>query len=266
MSKYGSYEDHKFVAEVYDATYENRRSHDIEFFIGYSRKAGGRTLELGCGTGRVLIPTAAAGCEITGLDFSPHMLKKCRQKLEKQPQEVRQRARLVQGDMTDFNTGETYSLVTIPFRPFQHLVTTEEQKACLAGIHRHLASDGLLIIDVFSPDFKRLYPWPDYDIEYEDLPEMQLDDGRKLRRTGRLTGFHPEEQYNDVELIYYITYPDGKTERQVQAFPMRYFFRYEMVHLLEICGFRVVELFGDFDKSAYIGDSPEMIFISEKSA
>jgi hypothetical protein len=89
--------------------------------------------------------------------------------------------------------------------------------------------------------------------------------GRKFRRTGRLAGFHHAAQYNDVELIYYVTSPDGKTERYVQAFPMRYFFRYEIEHLLELTDLKVVDLFGDFDKSAYSGDSPEMIFIAEKA-
>jgi len=45
---------------------------------------------------------------------------------------------------------------------------------------------------------------------------------------------------------------------------MRYFFRYEMEHLLELCGFRVAELFGDYDRSPFSVDSPEMIFVSEK--
>jgi hypothetical protein len=45
---------------------------------------------------------------------------------------------------------------------------------------------------------------------------------------------------------------------------MRYYFRYEVEHLLELSGFRVVALFGDFDKSAFSADSPEMIFVSER--
>jgi len=265
MSQYGGYDDHEFVADFYDAMYNLARPHDVGFFIDCSKKSGGRTLEVGCGTGRVLIPTAAAGCDITGLDLSPHMLRICRQKLDKQPEDVRQRVKLVEGNMTDFDTGEKYQLVTIPFRPFQHLVTVGEQKACLACIHRHLSPEGLLVFDVFNPNFARLGANPGNEYEKEDLPEKRLPDGRKLRRTNRLTGFHRDRQYNDVELIYYITYPDGKTERLVQAFPMRYFFRYEIEHLLEICGFKVVDLFGDFDKSAYSGDSPEMIFIAEKA-
>ncbi|HEY98095.1 MAG TPA: class I SAM-dependent methyltransferase [Dehalococcoidia bacterium] len=264
MTKYGSYEYIEFVADCYDATYEARSPRDLEFFIDYSRKTGGRTLELGCGTGRVLIPTAAAGCDITGLDFSSYMLSKCRDKLDQQPQEVQQRVRLIQGDMTNFDTGEVYSLITIPFRPFQHLVTVAEQRACLACIHRHLSPKGILVFDVFNPDFRLLIAGPEHGAEQESHPATQLPDGRTFRRTARFAGFHRAEQYNDIELIYYITSSDGKTERLVQAFPMRYFFRYEIEHLLELSSFKVVDLFGDFEKSTFSDDSPEMIFIAEK--
>jgi SAM-dependent methyltransferase len=264
MSKYGSYEDNEFVAAFYDIIYEDKRPLDVRFFVEYSQKSGGRTLELGCGTGRVLIPTATAGCTITGLDISPYMLRKCREKLRKQPEAVRKRVKLIQGNMTDFNTGEKYSLVTIPFRPFQHLVRVEEQQACLRCIRQHLTERGQVIIDIFNPNPLRLVPNPEYMEEKEDLPETPLPDGRKLRRAGRTAGYHRDQQYNDVELIYYVSYPDGRNERFVQSFPMRYYYRYEMEHLLELGGFGVVELYGDFDKSPFSNDSPEMIFVAEK--
>jgi len=121
-----------------------------------------------------------------------------------------------------------------------------------------------LVFDVFHPFLPRLIPSEEYMAEKEDFPETELSDGRRLRRTNRITAYHRDEQYNDIELIYYVSYTDGRTERLVESFPMRYYFRYEMEHLLELCGFRVVELFGDFDSSEYSGDSPEMIFVVEK--
>lgn len=108
-------------------------------------------------------------------------------------------------------------------------------------------------------------PNPEFTKEFQEFPETTLPDGRKFRRTSRMVEYHRELQYNDVELIYYVTYPDGKTERLVQSFPMRYYYRYELEHLLKLCGFKVVDLFGDFDKSKYSGDSPEMIFVAQKT-
>jgi SAM-dependent methyltransferase len=266
MSRFGGYEDQEFIAEFYDLVHEHqiRRNKDIDFFIHYSTNAGGRTLELGCGTGRILIPTAISGCEITGLDLSPYMLKKCEDKLVKLPEEIQKRVKLIEGNMTNFETGEIYGLITIPFRPFQHLVSVEEQIACLECTYRHLTSNGLIVLDVFHPYPPRLVPDPIYEVEIEDLPETKLPDGRKLRRTSRITAFHRDQQYNDIELTYYVTQPDGRKEKLVQSFPMRYFFRYEMEHLLTLCRFTVVELYGNFNRSEFCIDSPDMIFIAKK--
>jgi len=263
-SIFGGYEDYEFVAEFYDTVYERIRNKDIDFFVQYSKLAAGRTLELGCGTGRVLLPTAVSGCGITGIDLSPYMLAKCQVKLNEQPRDVQARVRLIQGNMTDFVTTEQYSLVTAPFRAFQHLISVEQQQSCLGCIRRHLISSGLLILDLFNPFPPRLVDDPKYRAEMEDFPETRLCDGRTLRRTNRTTAFHRNLQYNEIEIIYYISHPDGRTERLVQAFPMRYFFRYEIEHLLNLCGFIVLDLFGDFDKLAFSDSSPEMIFVAQK--
>ena len=260
-SRFGGYEEQGFIAEFYDLVYAHLK--DIGFFIDYSKRAKARTLELGCGTGRVLIPTAISECEITGLDLSPYMLKKCQEKLDEQAKEVQQRVRLIQDNMTDFETGEMYALVTTPFRSFQHLISVEEQKDCLACINKHLFPHGLLILDLFHTDVSRIYH-PRYMLEQEYAADLKLPDGRNLRCTTRISSFHPDRQYNDIEIIYYVSHPDGRTKRLVQAFPLRHFFRYEVEHLLELCGFRVIELFGDYDRSKFSNDSPEMIFIAEK--
>lgn len=263
MSTFGGYEDQSFVAEYYDFISGYAGRPDVEFYLDFSRSASGTILELGCGTGRILIPTAAAGYPIVGLDLSEYMLAKCREKLQRQHREVQERARIVQGNMTHFDLKETFTLITTPFRSFQHLVSVDDQLACLRCAHRHLAKGGKLILDLFQANPRRMHD-PVYTKESEDSPEVELPDGRKLRRTSRTAAFHRAEQCNDTELIYYVTYPDGRTERLVQAFPFRYFFRYEVEHLLARCGFRVAELFGDYDRSPLTDDSPEMIFIAEQ--
>lgn len=262
MSKFGGCEYEPFLADTYDHIPPYVARPDKDFYVECARAAKGKTLELGCGTGRILIPTAAAGCDIVGLELSPHMLAKCEQKLRNQPREVQARVRLVQGNMTGFELGETFSLITAPFRSFQHLLTGEQQLACLGCVHRHLAAGGRFILDVFQVDLRWMKVMEE---EFEDFPETTLPDGRRLRRTVRTAGVHWAEQYNDVELIYYVTHPDGRQERVVQALPLRYFFRYEVEHLLARCGFRVAERFGDFDQSPLGDDSPEMIFVAEKS-
>jgi hypothetical protein len=69
-----------------------------------------------------------------------------------------------------------------------------------------------------------------------------------------------------VETIYYVKHPDGREERLVHGFPMRYLFRFEAEHLLARCGFEVEQLYADFDKSAYGSKYPgELIFVARKS-
>lgn len=263
MNRRGNYEYDSFLADCYDYLPPYAARADLDFYVSSSRAAKGKTLELGCGTGRILIPTAAAGCQIWGLERSPHMLAKCREKLNHQPPEVQARVRLVQGDMVDFDLGETFGLLTAPFRSFQHLLSVEEQLRCLGSAHHHLLPGGRLILDVFQVDLRFMKVSEE---EREDFPETELPDGRRLRRTFRTTAVHWAEQYNHIELIYYVAHVDGRRQRVVQALPLRYFFRYELEHLLARGGFRVLERFGNYDRSPLRDDSPEMIFVAEKAA
>ena len=256
MSPYGAYESVPEIAALYDSLPVYTERADTRFYIDLCRKASGEILDLGCGTGRILIPAAQAGCHITGLDYSHQMLEGCRRKL---PDALHDHVTLVQGDMTSFRLDREFSLVLIPFRPFQHLITVEEQLACLRSVHRHLGSKGRLAFDVFHPDAARLTGPPDTE-EVVDTPEVSLPDGRKLRRSFRVTERHPAQQINHIDLVYYV---DGRPS--VQSFPFRYFFRFEVEHLLARAGFRVTALYGNFDRSPFADGSPEMIFVAEKA-
>lgn len=254
-----------FIAEYYDAIPFVKDRADLTFYLDEAKRSGDPILELGCGTGRVLLPIAEAGHCVCGLDLSPHMLNKCREKLRRLSLEVRNRVRLVDADMTQFELGKKFRLISIPFRPFQHLVSVEEQISCLRAAHRHLEPGGGLILDVFQADLKRLHD-PFFLEESKQPWEFTLADGRCIRLKDRIVAFHRAAQVNDVEQIFYVTHPDGRAELLVHAFHMRYFFRYEVEHLLARCGFRVVELFGDYDRSPLRDDSPEMLFLAELPA
>ncbi len=262
MSRQGVYQYEPFLSEYYDLVPAYAERADLDFYVEAARLSTGKTLELGCGTGRILIPTAVAGCEILGLDISEHMLSACRLKLQQQPKSVQERASLLLCDMTDFDLDEKFGLITTPFRSFQHLISVQDQLACLNCIARHLAPGGKFILELFQTDPRRIND-PVYLNKVEDTPEFELPDGRKMRRANRVVAFHRTEQYNDVELIFFITHPDGQTERMVQSFPFRYFFRYEVEHLLARAGLEIIDLFGDFDKSPLTDDSPEMIVVAE---
>ncbi len=253
-----------FIAEFYDYIPTVTVRHDLEFYVSAAREYGDPILELGCGTGRILLPLAREGSNVAGLDISEAMLDRCRAKLAAESGAVRRRVQLQRGDMVDFDLDAAFRLIIIPFRPFQHLLEVEQQLACLRCAHRHLEPGGKLILDVFQTDARRIHD-PAFLKETSPLPEINLPDGRKLVQAERTAAFHRAEQRNDVELIHYVTHPDGRKERLVFAFTLRYFFRYEVEHLLARAGFRIAELFGDFDRSPLRDDSPEMLFVAEKT-
>src|SRR5688500_8881701 len=118
MDQAGGYGDYNYIADLYDHVTAYRERADVGFFVDEAARSGGPVLEVGCGTGRVLIPTARAGVEIVGLDLSDHMLERCRANLSSESEEVRSRVTLVKGDMRSFRLGREFRLVTIPFRPF----------------------------------------------------------------------------------------------------------------------------------------------------
>lgn len=263
MSTHSQQSYELFVAEYYDHIPLYAQRADVPFYVEMGQAAGGPVLELGCGSGRILIPTAAAGCRIVGLDLSEPMLAKCRERLAEQPRQVQQRARVLCRDMTRFELGETFSLVTTPFRSFQHLITVEQQLACLRCARGHLQPGGRIILDMFQVNPQAIFD-PAWQQEREDTPEQTLRDGRKFRRTRRVVAFHRAQQVNEVELAYYVTHPDGRQERLAHVFPMRYFYPFEVEHLLARAGFRLRHVFGGFDRSPLRDDSQEMIFVAQK--
>ncbi|MCL4524422.1 MAG: methyltransferase domain-containing protein [Acidobacteria bacterium] len=253
----------RLLCEFYDYIPRCVARPDRKFFIGYARAAQGPTLELGCGTGRILIPTAAAGCTVVGLDLSRPMLKKCREKLRRQPKRVRQRARLVLGNMAAFNLDQTFGLVTIPYRGFQHLLTRREQLSCLRCVNRHLFPKGKLILDLF-PISPAVMGDPRALQEEEVSPEVKVADGRRIRMTMRASAFHPRQHFNDYETIFYVRHLGGRKQRVVQKLPLRYLFRAEAEQLLRRCGFRMASVFGSFEKEQPKKNSRHMLIIAEK--
>jgi len=251
-----------FIADYYDESpIVKGRVQDVAFYRNAARDFGDPILELGCGTGRITMSLAEAGKRITGLDLSGRMLERAVKKRAALRVEARERVHLVQGDMARFDLGEKFRLVIIPFRPFQHLLEVRQQMDCLECVRKHLAPGGRLILDVFQTDAERMHD----PVHMREVPltEYETADGRRVRISERVAAFHRAEQRNDVEMIFSITHRDGRQERLIFAWPLRYFFRYEVEHLLARCGFKVAALYGDFDRSLIRDDSPEMIFLAE---
>ena len=248
---------------IYDSVpvYVNRR--DVQFYVDEARNAGGSVLEVGCGTGRILLPIARSGHIIDGVDASPQMLERCAAKLRAESDAVRGRVTLHEADARSFDLGRRFELVIAPFRVVQHLTTTDAQLGFLDSVARHIAPGGRLVFDVFNPHLAALVSADGK--EREDTPDTPLKDGRSFRRAFRVSRVRWIDQVSEVELIYYVSSAQGgKVQRYVQSFDMRWFLRAELVHLLARAGFRVSSIYGDFDRSPLTDSSPEQVVCAER--
>lgn len=226
---------------------------DVEFYVQQALSAGGAVLELGCGTGRVTIPTARAGVEIVGLDLSPQMLVAAAAKAQKETQPVRSRLEWVEGNMRTFSLSRKFALITMPFRSFQCMLTVDDQLQCLAAAARHLEPGGRLAFDVFDPD-----------INYVSAHLGPLGEAMKLHARftysptgGEVLVWETTDYDQSQQVLTQIrTFEELRADhvgsvRLHSGIAMRYTFRYEMEHLLRLAGYEVAELYCDFTRSGY---------------
>ena len=246
-------DDYADVASDYDAIYaELRSSADVDFYRRLAVAAEGPVLELGTGTGRVLLEIAALGIPATGLDRSPAMLQQLRAKAP--PRTLR----LVQAAMQSFDLGQDrFCLIFSAFRSFQHLLTVEDQLACLACARRHLAPGGRLAFDVFAPRLDALAA-----ADRPETREVSVEHaGAILTRYVRTRVAHAE-QILDLTFRYERSVEGSVVGERVAQLRMRYLFRYELEHLLWRSGFRDVELYGGFDRRPYDYVSGETVVVA----
>ncbi len=253
-------------ADIYDAVYSYVRS-DIPFYTQQAVESGGPVLELGVGTGRVAIPTAQMGIDVVGVDTSEAMLSRARQKLGSL-REGAGSVELIAADMRDFDlldeqgARREFTLITIPFRGFLALMTVEDQVRALDRIRRHLSPGGRLAFNIFVPD-------PNMALEQGDTPR-HLNDVTDPSTGARYVLYQQSayDTYNQIVSVRAIIEElDGAgvvARRMYRDYDLRYCHRWEIHHLLVMCGFEVEDLFGDFDRSEFDAASAEMIWVARR--
>ncbi len=252
------------------ATYDERFSlegtaiaGDVNFYVQHALRSKGPVLELGSGTGRVAWPIAQAGVEVVGLDLSQAMIRRAEARRESVPEPFRELATFIQADMCKFGMDRQFSLAIIPFRAFQHLTTPQTQRDCLNAVHRHLATDARLIVDIFDPRLDMCLP------RGHTAPLQR--DSVIHPRTGNKVNIEVVNRTNDplrqvlTELWRFSEVDEkGNVRRQEeQTLTMRWTYRYEMAYLAEICGFQLDAEFSDF-RGAPPAYGKEQIWVLKK--
>jgi len=224
---------------------------DIPFYQRQIRRFGQPVLELACGTGRITIPLAKKGVDITGLDVSRVMLSLAREKARAQAVQVD----WVLSDCREFQLKRRFRLIFIPINSITHLHRREDLEAFLARVREHLHEEGRFIIDVFNPsldilrrDAGRRYPVA----EYED------PDGRGRIVITESNIYDAATQINHITWYYCI----GKEEdARVVENNMRIIYPQELDELLHYNGFAVETKYGDYDQSPFKPTSPKQLTI-----
>ena len=249
-------------AGIYDWVFAWKQD-DIPFYVEEAVSSGGPVLELGSGTGRVTLPIAESGVEIVGLESSAEMLKVAEAK-SKALGAAGSRITWTQGDMRDFSLGRDFALVIIPFRAFLSLLSVEEQRSCLRRVREHLAPGGRLVFDIFVPDLEMLTDDGGVPFHFMDVPHPETGQRLVIWHQNR---FDNHSQVNSARTIMEEVDADGEVVRRLyRDYRLRYVHRYEAQHLLELSGFRVEALYGDFDYRPFDETSAEMVWVATADA
>lgn len=232
---------HSSTAAQYYARMYRKRA-DIDYYATLAGAVGGDYLELGCGDGRVLIAAAMRARRACGIDLSSHMLHLCRQRLAQKGPNLEDRVDLVLADVSDFELGNAFDLVAMPYRVFQQMHTLELQFRCLAAVGRHMRKGAMLAFDVFCP---RAEPEGTvHDYRYD--PALTLDDGRHIQRRYRKRTHDRSAQIYEIEVEFCEDGGTSFTPHWGYRYRCRYFTQFELVHLLACSDFRDVSICGDF--------------------
>ncbi len=237
--------------EAYDAFYSDsppQIAGDVAFYEGLARQTGGPVLEIACGTGHIALALAAAGLDVTGVDHSDGMLTTARRKVAALPAPARDRLTLVAQDMTELSLSRRFGFVFAAFRSFQHLLTIELQKSSLGAIRHHLEDNGRLALHLFDPRLDLL-------VNENSIAPMLSGThpvtGRRYTGEVLRTSLDHLAQVRRDLWRYREIGIDGKVlAKDAREMALRWTYRWELHHLLKLCGFTVEAEYTDFFGSA----------------
>ncbi len=252
--------DFDAFAPFYDADYRNY-SEDLQLLVDLAQTSGERCLELGCGTGRALLPLAAAGHLVTGVDGSAALLALARQKT--QSARLTGHVELIHDDLRTFQSEKPpVDFAYCVSNTLMHLPTQDDQLAVLVNAQRHLRPDGLLLVDLFNPDIVRLSEVAGL----QELADQWIDEesGAEVYKWS-VRHLDVAHQLQDTLFIYEQIFADGRVQKRAIPFTLRFLWPSEGKLLLQMAGFRVEAVYGDFEGTAYDDSSERLIFLARKS-
>jgi len=247
------------TADFYD--YDNREiiKDDLDFYVEYANNTKGAILELASGTGRVSLYVAEkTGRTIECVELSEYMLERLKKKLETSHRDLQDKIHIHHGDMSNFNLGQKFEFIMIPWRALQWLPVQEKTIDCLKCVYDHLADNGIFVFDIFKP---RIYnqQWLGKEAVSYDI----TDGSRRIIRSTINHSFDTEKKYIQYKNKIRILENDTETIQE-DLLTIKYYEYNDIVDILKKIKFNIEEEFGYYDKRS-IKDGEEMIFVCSKN-
>jgi SAM-dependent methyltransferase len=251
-------------AKYYDDAYAVKADlTDLPFYVDLAKKAGGPVLEIGCRTGRVLLPIARHGIEIHGVDNSLPMLSVLKKRLRQESREVRQNVRLHRGDMRHFRLNRKYPLVIMPFRPLQHMRTVDDQVRALASAAFHLKSNGLFAFDLFFPKFEKIPGGIG-----EEILELEWRDSTNPTRVVRR--YFRKESVDKINQVFTATFffrtfqGDKLVRKETEPLIMSYYTYPHLRALFLLAGLEPYKEYASFARTPLDNSAEQMVFLLKR--
>ncbi|EMR07237.1 Cypemycin methyltransferase [Bhargavaea cecembensis DSE10] len=222
---------------------------DTRFILGHLPPPGSAVIDLACGTGRISIPVADAGYEVTGVDLHEGMLERAREKAAEQGLPIR----FLRQDCRELDLPVSAPLIVMAGNSFQHFLTNEDQDRMLESVRRHLEPGGRFIFDTRNPVLAEL-AIPD---RYEETSET---DERRIREV------HTETYDPTTQTLHCMTekFTEDGTPLGQDAISLRYTYPLELERLLQQHGFRLENRYGDWSGRPFQAQSGQMVCICRR--
>jgi len=245
----------EYIARFYDVIYAHLRTVDRDYFLRKINEAQGPVLEIGVGTGRFFADALDGGADIYGIDVSSTMLNQLYQKLDK-----KHHHRVALQDARSLDLKRKFGLIVAPFRVFSHITSTEDQLEVLNHVYDHLRPGGQFIFDLYVPDLGILLNGISEQVDFDG----EYAPGKKLSRT---VSAH-SDLINQVSHVTMTLQWDDATGRksEVWKMQMRYFFRYELEHLVHRSKLSLNNIYGDYSEGALGPESKDFVVVCQRNS
>jgi len=223
-------------AAYYDLLYRDKdyaaETMYVRRLLEAANVSGGSILELGCGTGGHAVELVRDGFNVTGIDFSGHMIEGARRRADALSSNIAKRVDFQYGDVRNYRGSTTYSAVVSLFHVMSYQTGNDDQDQAFATARAHLDGGGVFLFDFwYGPAV--LSDRPRHVVK-------EVSDDRIGVRRETTPVLHVNQNCVEVRFDVQITSSiDGRCERLLEAHMMRYLFLPEIEERLNRCGFRL---------------------------